>query len=278
MATERVRLERVMETSLITLYGKAIDARRTPSILGDVMAIETMRGIDYDFARLRAAKLIWRSAAARAKHLDDWTREFLARHDRATVVHLGCGLDTRPWRITTGPEVDWFDVDQPEVIELRRRLFPARDNYRMIAASVTEPGWLEQIPAAAPVLVVAEGLAMYLQPAAGHDLFRRITERFERGTVIFDGLSRLALLLIQRFLPSSLGTGLLQWPIVDPRELETAAPGIRCVDAVSGVDAPSTRNLGAHIRILAAVARPIPQLRELLTYFRYEFGPRGSGM
>jgi hypothetical protein len=39
----------------------------------------------------------------RAKHLDDWTREFLAAHRRATVLHLGCGLDSRVFRVSASP-------------------------------------------------------------------------------------------------------------------------------------------------------------------------------
>jgi O-methyltransferase involved in polyketide biosynthesis len=67
-----------METSLITLYGRAIDAGRNPTVLGDAMAAATMRRADYDVDRLKRGRWIWRGAAARAKHLDDWTRQFLA--------------------------------------------------------------------------------------------------------------------------------------------------------------------------------------------------------
>jgi hypothetical protein len=37
--------------------------------------------------------------------------------------------------------VRWYDIDQPEVIETRRKLFPQRENYQMIASSVTDPAW-----------------------------------------------------------------------------------------------------------------------------------------
>jgi O-methyltransferase involved in polyketide biosynthesis len=44
----QVRLADAMETSLITLYGKAIDARSNPTVLGDTMAAQAVKKIDYD--------------------------------------------------------------------------------------------------------------------------------------------------------------------------------------------------------------------------------------
>jgi O-methyltransferase involved in polyketide biosynthesis len=53
-------------------------------------------------------------------------REFMARHPNAVVAHLGCGLDTRFERVDDG-RVTWYDLDLPEVMDLRRRLIEARD-------------------------------------------------------------------------------------------------------------------------------------------------------
>lgn len=54
----------------------------------------------------------------------------------------------------------WYDIDYPEVIDVRGKLFPERENYRMIGSSVTAPEWLEQVPADLPTLIVSEGLTM----------------------------------------------------------------------------------------------------------------------
>jgi O-methyltransferase involved in polyketide biosynthesis len=103
----------------------------------------------------------------RAWHFDQWTRAFLAANPESTVLHLGCGLDTRVYRIDPGPKVRWFDVDFPDVIALREPLYPARDGYRRIGSSVTDLAWLDAIPGDTPVLVVAEGLMMYLHEKDG---------------------------------------------------------------------------------------------------------------
>ena len=48
-----------------------------------------------------------------------------------------------------GPGVHWYDIDYPDVAELRQQLYTARDHYHVIAASVTDPGWIAESRATA---------------------------------------------------------------------------------------------------------------------------------
>ena len=83
------------------------------------------------------------------------------------MVHLGCGLDSRVFRLDPGPGVEWYDVDYPAVIALREKIYPTRPRYHLVATSATDPSWLDQIPADRPVLLLAEGISMYLTEARG---------------------------------------------------------------------------------------------------------------
>jgi O-methyltransferase involved in polyketide biosynthesis len=185
-----VQLTGEKATLLATLYGRALDARSPGTVLHDTMALEAIRQLDFDFTRTGLRRGDETAVALRARHFDRWTREFLTARPKATVLHLGCGLDTRVWRLDPGPDVRWFDVDYPEVIELRRQLFPTRAGCELIGSSVTDPSWLAQVPGDLPVLVVAEGLTMYLKQDAGEALFQQVVQHFPRGQLIFDALSR----------------------------------------------------------------------------------------
>lgn len=99
MDIEKVRLPNEKETYLSTLYGKALDARAEDSILGDTFADDVVRHIDFDFEKLKLPKGGEITLPMRAKQLDGWTREFLAAHPTSTVLNLGCGLDSRVFRI-----------------------------------------------------------------------------------------------------------------------------------------------------------------------------------
>ena len=196
MDDAKVHLTKERETYLSTLYGKALDSRAEHPILGDTFADEVVRRIDFDFEKLNLPQGGAITLPMRAKHLDGWAREFLAAHPESTVLHLGCGLDSRVFRIDPPATVRWYDVDLPDVIELRRRLYPERHDYQMIASSVTDLHWLDGIPGDRPVLVVAEGLVEYLPEWEAVALFNRITEQFPSGQLIFDAYSRLTVGMI----------------------------------------------------------------------------------
>lgn len=226
-----VRWGSVEWTNLVTLYLRAYESRSRRPILGDHTAAEAVDRIDYDFKRIRRTSFPASNqylVALRAKQLDDWCADFLARHPDAVVLHLGCGLDGRGFRLAPPPSVLWFDLDQPAVIELRRRLYDDTDSYRMIGSSVTDALWLDHIPTGRPTLVVAEGLLMYLQESEVRQLLERLTDRFDSGELLFDTLSALA-----PRLSKVLTKGIITWGIRDARDIETWNPRLRFLEQTS---------------------------------------------
>src|SRR5512147_945932 len=110
-----------------------------------------MRHLDPDYDKGRSGTSQMGLAAVwRAKVHDDWARSFLADHPDAVVLHLGCGLDARAFRIDPPATVDWYDLDYPSVIELRRQSLPPREHYTLIDSSVTDLTWLDRIPHGRP--------------------------------------------------------------------------------------------------------------------------------
>jgi O-methyltransferase involved in polyketide biosynthesis len=87
------------ETLLITLFAKAAESRLSDSLLSDTFAAEAVRRLDYDFARLKVTRDMMVGLAMRARMLDDWVRAFIAANPGASVLHLGCGLDIRVFRV-----------------------------------------------------------------------------------------------------------------------------------------------------------------------------------
>ena len=226
-----VRWGSVEWTNLVTLYLRAYESRSRRPILGDHIAAEAVDRIDYDFKRIHRTSLPASNqylVALRAKQLDDWCAAFLARHADAVVLHLGCGLDGRGFRLAPPPSVLWFDLDQPGVVELRRRLYDDTDSYRMIGSSVTDPQWLDHIPTGRPTLVVAEGLLMYLQENEVRRLLERLTDRFDSGELLFDTLSALA-----PRLSKVLTRGIITWGIRYARDIETWNPRLRFLEQTS---------------------------------------------
>jgi O-methyltransferase involved in polyketide biosynthesis len=134
---------------------------------------------------------------------------------RLQVVSVGCGVDTRPWRLAFPPSVAWFDVDQQPVIDLKAKLlaeagaeqqqqhetqqqqqqqkqfkFPLKcSTYTALASDATSSSWLNDLAAAGfsktlPTVWVAEGLLYYLTPEQGAQLYADIAAAGKAGACV----------------------------------------------------------------------------------------------
>lgn len=276
MQTETVALTREKETLLITLWAKAGESLLPDSLLKDRFAAEVAARIDYDFARLKVDRDLMVGLAMRAHTLDDWTRDFLADHADAIVLHLGCGLDSRVFRIDPPAGIDWYDVDYPEVIALRQKLYPARADYRLIGSSVTEPGWLDAVPRDRPVMIVAEGLLPYLPEEEVPLLLERLARHCPSGEIVFDAYSPLGLKLIA-LQPSIRATGaVLHWALDDPAELERQVPGLELVTELTaydpgGYDPQQIARMSWPARFAMQFFSLVPLLARIGLLLRYRF-------
>lgn len=267
----RVDLRGAPETMLATLYAKALDADAPRSILNDGFARDIVARIDYDWSRTGIKPQNAPSVTLRAKHFDTWTKQFLAVHRDAVVVHLGCGLDSRCFRLDPGPGVEWFDVDYPEVAALRKQFYPRREHCHVVAASVTDPEWLTSVPSDRPTLIVAEGLTMYLTEADGVALLRRLVGRFPSGELQFDSFNRLGISLQWTNTPVRRSGARLYWAIDGPSDVLDAVPGTRLLAWVPVFESDAFSRLSAGYRAMAAVMNRVPGLRTMAQFHRYAF-------
>lgn len=194
--TVKITLQGVEETMLIPLWARAIETRRRDALFRDDRAVEMVEAIDYDFAgfeRYDLAQMLRSAVAIRTELLDRAVAAFLDRHPDATIVNLGAGLDTRFFRLDNG-RLTWFEVDLPRSMALRNHLLHEGDRHHHVTGSVLETAWLDAIgPRSTPVLVVAEGLFMYLDEPALRTLVARLAAHFPGAGLIFETSSPLGL-------------------------------------------------------------------------------------
>jgi O-methyltransferase involved in polyketide biosynthesis len=182
-------LSGVPETLLIPLWARAVETQRPDGIVRDEAAVEMVERIDYDFDQFETS---WKSQlgiAIRSVLFDAGVYDFLSRNPGGVVVNLGAGLDTRSTRLS--PRWSrWYDLDLPEVIELRERLCPDQDRQRCLTCSILDPVWMDEVDdEGRPVLLVAEGLLMYFEEAELRPLFVQIANRFPGGEMLIEMLA-----------------------------------------------------------------------------------------
>lgn len=109
--------------------------------------------------------------AIRARFVDELLLEALAAYPIATVLNLGCGLDTRPWRLELPPELRWIEVDFAPMLDYKDRVMSGerprcrRERLTIDVNDSAQRHALYEAAGRAPTLMITEGLLMYL-PAA----------------------------------------------------------------------------------------------------------------
>lgn len=266
-----VDLSGAPQTMLATLYAKALDADLPKSALHDSWAKDIVDRIDYDWSKTSITPRNSPSVSLRTAHFDTWTRQFLAVHPRATVLHLGCGLDSRYFRIEPGPEVEWYDVDYPEVAALRTELLPSREHLHVVASSVTDLDYLADVPDDRPVLMLGEGLTMYLDRTDGLELLRGIVDRFPSGELQFDAFNTLGIksqwinAVVRR------SGAQLHWAINGPDDIRDAVRGTRLLAWVPAFESNAFSALPKTYWVMAALMNLVPGLRTMAQFHRYAF-------
>ncbi|MCM1104356.1 MAG: class I SAM-dependent methyltransferase, partial [Clostridium sp.] len=124
-----------------------------------------------------------RYMVARTIMFDKELKELLASYPDAVCVNIGCGLDDRFLRVDNG-KIEWFNVDLPDSIEVRKKVFAEIEREHMLAGSILEPDWMRDIPKERVTIVIAEGLLMYFSKEQVRTILHNITGSFERGFLL----------------------------------------------------------------------------------------------
>ena len=231
------KLQGVPETLMITLYGRYTEQSYPDCILKDEKAVEIAEKVDYDFSKYAQGWSSQVGTVIRAKNIDNLLIKFLSNHPQATVVNLGGGLCTRFFRVDNG-EVNWYEVDFPEVIELKEKLVEQTNRYHLIASSILEPLWIEQInpDVNQPLFLIMEGVLMYLTEKNNKALFTQIktmlVPKFSPITVVFDILNKKSAASAKRHDTVSKTSAEFKWGIDNSQELETWNLGITLKDEI----------------------------------------------
>lgn len=267
VTSAKLTLTPEQETLLITLFAKAQTGN---PLFFDPMAQDILNRVDYDFSRLHVPYKTVLLICQRAKKIDAVTRDFLVEHPDGVVLQLGCGLDSRFRRVDDG-RVTWYDLDMPPVIELRRQFFTESERYHLIAASVTDLEWMGKVTTdGRPLLVMAEGLLMYLGETDVRRLVLRLHETFPGCRLIADVFSRLTARFAVKH-PSLEYTGaVIGWGMDDSREMEDWEPGLRLLEEWYFTDDPDLArlNFGYRLAYKLASAFKVAQRAHRIVYYQ----------
>lgn len=220
----------VARTLLVPLACRARESLRRDGLMHDGRSVELFNSFEGgpDCVR-RMGDMDQAFTVMRARQFDHYARVFLEKDPRGLVVDIGCGLDTRFYRLDNG-RMSWLGLDLPEVIELRRRFLPDGDRCRSLACSMLDPSWLDVVAQTQkPAIFLAEGVFPYFPEADVKSVVTAMSARFPGSEIVFDALSSLQAGIYNRTSSILKETGArLNWSVDDPRLLESW--GLRLLD------------------------------------------------
>ena len=179
------KLKGVPETLLVPLWARATETKNDNPIIKDEKAIEIMDQIEYDFSKFKNQEPTLVSVAVRTEILDRAVKSFIDKYQDATIINIGCGLDTRFLRADNG-RIIWYDLDLPEVISIRKQFFQESERHKMIAKSVFDYSWIDDINANEHVLIIAEGIFMYLTEPEVKDIMSKLAAAFKEAEMLLE--------------------------------------------------------------------------------------------
>ncbi len=167
-------IENVSDTAFWVAHHRALEGERPDALFRDPLAkrLAGDRGRRIAEAMPQPAMTSW-AVVIRTCIIDDFIREAIAQ-GADTILNLGAGLDTRPYRMELPPELTWIEVDYPAVIDFKESRLASEmlccrlERIRLdLADAAARRQMLAGVDARArKMLVLTEGVVPYLTEEA----------------------------------------------------------------------------------------------------------------
>ena len=199
----KIEKNTVQETLIIPLYARKVCSELYPNLYRDETAIRLISEIDYDFsdAEKNSRSLMQRfgslEVAMRQNDLAFEIRDYLKNHPKAAVVNLGCGLDSTGRSCDNG-SCKIYNLDFPDVIDVRNKLLPAGDREENITCDLNDTEWFAKIDASGEAIFFATGVFYYFLTEQVRALVQAMADAFPGGVLVFDAANRTAVKMIAK--------------------------------------------------------------------------------
>lgn len=178
-------IEHVSDTAFWVAYYRALESKRKDALFHDPLAEKLVGPDGAKLARRMGSQraMAW-SMSLRTHIIDVYIAEAIAK-GVDTVINLGAGLDTRPYRLDLSSQFQWVEVDFPPVIDYKNKVLvddkPCCE-LRQIGCDLSDDAsrrdLLTQLNQDCKnALVLTEGVIPYLTNKAVADLARDLDQQ-----------------------------------------------------------------------------------------------------
>lgn len=172
----------IQETALITLAIRASETMRPNARIKDSIAKEIIDTLNVDVSNYDHF-MSHEGVIARTIMYKNQLNDLIKQYPDALCVNLGCGFDDKFVQVDNG-SITWFDVDLPDILNVRRKIFKDRDRCVMKEGSALESDWTKGLPKRSTNIIVMEGVLEYFSKEEVKKCLNILCNSFEHGYLL----------------------------------------------------------------------------------------------
>ena len=173
----------IQETALVTLAIRASETARPNPRIRDEKAKEIIDTLGVDVSKYDPF-LSHEGVIARTIMFADALRGLIEQYPDALCINLGCGFDDKFSQVDNG-SIEWFDVDLPDQIAVRRKVYEDRPRCTMMDGSALDGAWTTALPKDRSAnIVVMEGVLEYFTKEQTATCLHMLCDSFEHGYLL----------------------------------------------------------------------------------------------
>ena len=233
-------LNGVEDTLYIPLTARIYVSEKFPEFFYDVKALSLKQHIPIADIENNATEYFHMASACRQQTIDNRIIRFLKENPQSNVVFLGAGLETAYNRIgdTTS---NFYQVDLPNVIDLRKRVLRQADNETLISADMFTLDWIEEINTSLPTMIAVSGVYQYFDENKIVEMIKKMKSLILKGELVFDATNSKGLELANRYVAKTGNTDAQMYFSVDNPEEFADKTGTKLI-GVSGFFEEALKN------------------------------------
>jgi O-methyltransferase involved in polyketide biosynthesis len=218
----KINLGELQRTLFMPVWARAAETQKPGPVLIDNTAVKIINSVDFDFSSMsrnipEISQVSW---IARCKRFDLVIKDFIREHPEGTIVNIGCGLDTTYER-ADNRSVYWYDLDLPDVIDLKKKFQPETAKRRYIPCSFLDIRWFDEIIVRDKLLLISAGVFVYFEEPEIKNFLIKVADRFRDSELFFDVTSPKGLEIANQVIQKSGldSRSFFKWAVRDKAEI-----------------------------------------------------------
>jgi methyltransferase (TIGR00027 family) len=186
MNPEKPNIKNVSDTAFWVAHYRAIESEKKDALFRDPYArlLTGEHGKRISSSMKSIGRGAYWSVTVRTRLIDDYILKYINQGYK-TIINLGAGLDTRPYRLSLPSDIQWIEIDFPAIVDLKNERLKDQEpkcQLERIGLDLSNHAERKKLfdelnQRIAPALVLTEGVIPYLTEASVTELANDIKEQ-----------------------------------------------------------------------------------------------------